>query len=150
MFSLDLDRSRHPLSARSRGIVLGSIILVGVAAALVSARTVAFLYPSVIAGFLISAYWRGQLDRAASSRGPVFWHLALFLAYALASAAWAIEWRSALAMVSLATAVAMGTLILVQLITDETRPNLLHMAEGLWIGFLVGLLYLFIELITSF
>jgi hypothetical protein len=44
--------------------------------------------------------------------------------------------------------VAVGTIMLVQLIAEESYPNLLHMGEGLWIGLLVGLAYLLAEILS--
>jgi O-antigen ligase len=147
MFSHDLDRGRYPLSARSRGILLGSMLTAAVVAAMISARTLPFLFAVVVAGFLAAAAGRGELDRAVPQRGPVSSHVAIFLLYAFASASWAIAPASSVLETSLAILVAAGTLALTQLLADEERPNLLHMGEGLWIGLLVGITYLFIELV---
>lgn len=149
MFSHGLDRAGNPLSTRRWGIGLGSIITVAVAAALVSARTVPFLFAVTVASFLAAAAVRGQLDRAVPRRGPIFWNLAAFLLYALASASWALEPATSFLMTFLAILVALGAFALWQLFAEETRPNLLHMGEGLWAGLIVGLLYLFIELVTE-
>jgi O-antigen ligase len=147
MFSHELDTGRYPLITRTRGIVLGSILTVAVVAALVSARTLPFLYGLVVAGFLAAALARGDLDHAIPRPGPAVRHLATFLIYALASAAWAIEPATTLLVTALAILVAAGTLALTGLLAEETRPNLLHIGEGLWIGFLVGLVYLFAEIV---
>ncbi len=147
MFSHELDRRRQPLSTRSRGILLGSILTVAVVAAMVSARTVPFLYALAVAGFLAAAAGRGALETAVPRSRPVAWHLAVFLACALVSSSWAFEPETSFLMTSLAILVAAGTLALMRLLAEEKRPNLLHMGEGVWIGFLVGLSYLFIELV---
>ncbi|HEX9881534.1 MAG TPA: O-antigen ligase family protein [Hyphomicrobium sp.] len=149
MFSHELDRRQQPLLTRSRGILLGSILTVAVVAALVSARTVPFLYAVTVAAFLAAAAARGVLGTAVPRRGPVSLHLAAFLAYAFVSASWALEPATTISMTSLAILVAAGTLVLMQLVAEETRPNLLHMGEGIWIGLLVGLCYLFIELVSG-
>jgi len=149
MFSNDLDRVRHPLASRSEGIILGSIIMVAVAAALVSARTVPFLFAATLAGFLIAAAMRGRLGVAVPRRGPVFWHLAVFLLYAALSTTWALAPTSALPMVLFAMLVAFATYALMQLLGEQPRPNLLHMGEGVWVGFVVAMLYLLIELLTD-
>ncbi len=147
MFSHELDRGRYPLSTRSRGISLGSILTVAVVAALVSARTVPFLYAVVVAAFLAAAFASGEIERAVPRPGPVSGHLAVFLGYAFLSATWAMEPAVSLLITFLAILVAGGTLALMRLLADETRPQLLHMGEGLWIGLLVGLCYLFIEIV---
>jgi hypothetical protein len=149
MFSSELDRVGHPLRARIWGILLGSIILVAVAAALVSAKTVPFMFALTVASFLACAALRGELGHATPRAGSVFWHLAIFLLYALASSAWALDPQSAILSTLAAILVGGGTLALLRLFADETRPNLLHMGEGLWIGFIVGLLYLLTEILTD-
>jgi O-antigen ligase len=145
MFSHELDRRRHPLLTRSRGILLGSILTVTVVAALVSARTVPFLYAATVAAFLVAAAGRGMLEGAVPRIGSVSRHLAAFLAYAFVSASWAIEPATTFLLTSLAILVGAGTLALIQLFAEETRPNLLHLGEGVWIGLLVGLCYLLVE-----
>jgi hypothetical protein len=57
--------------------------------------------------------------------------------------------RGSFLSVALAILVALGTLAFVQLFALETRPNLLHMGEGLWGGFMFGLLYLTIEMASG-
>jgi O-Antigen ligase len=149
MFSSELDRVGHPFRTRTWGILLGSIILAAVAAALVSAKTVPFVFAVTLASFLIAAAVRGQLAHALPRRGSVSLHLAIFLLYALASSAWAIDPQNSILNTLAAILVGGGTLALLRLFADETRPNLLHMGEGLWLGFIVGLLYLFTEILTD-
>jgi O-antigen ligase len=149
MFSHELDRRTDALSTRARGILLGSILTVAVVAAMVSARTVPFLYALAVAGFLTAAAGRGALAAAVPRGGPVSWHLAVFLGYAFASASWAFDPAISFMMISVGILVAASTLTLTQLLAEETRPNLLHMGEGVWIGLLVGLSYLLIELLSG-
>ena len=149
MFSHGLDRARNPLASRAWGVGLGSIIAVAVAAALVSARTLPFALAVTVAAFLAAAGARGNLAAAVPRRGPVLWHVAAFLLYALASASWAIEPATSFLMTSLAILVALGAFVLCQLFAAEARPNLLHIGEGAWAGFLVGLLYLFVEVVSD-
>jgi O-antigen ligase len=149
MFSSELDRVGHPLRTRTWGILLGSIVMIAVAAALVSAKTVPFTFAVAVAAFLIGAALRGLLGHALPRRGSISVHLAIFLLYALASAAWAIEPRITVPSILAAIAIAAGTLALLQLLAEETRPNLLHMGEGVWIGFIVGVTFLFLEVVTD-
>jgi O-Antigen ligase len=149
MFSSELDRVGHPFRTRAWGILLGSIVLVSVAATLVSAKTVPFVFAVTLASFLTAAALRGQLAHALPRRGSVSLHLAIFLLYALASSAWAVDPENSIISTLAAILVGGGTLCLLRLFADETRPNLLHMGEGLWMGFIVGLLYLFTEILTD-
>jgi hypothetical protein len=149
MFSSELDRVRDPLLTRSWGIVLGTAILIAVAASLVSARTVAVSYWIVVGGFLVAATLRRTPDWSRLRPGPVAFHFAGFLLFVLLSTAWAARPSIPLEKACVAMLVAGTAWIVVQLIRSETRPNLLHMAEGIWIGLLIGLLYLLVELLTD-
>ena len=149
MFSNVLDRAGCPRSERRWGIVLGSLLAVAVAAAIVSARTQPFMLALVVAGFLGAAAVRGNLQSAIPRRSSVALHLALFLLYALASAAWGMDPPGTLLAVSLAMLVALGTIALMQLFAEEPLGNLLHMGEGVWAAYVVGLLYLLIEIASD-
>ncbi len=149
MFSSEVDTAGISLRARSSGIFLGTVILVSVAAALVSARTVPFFFALTVASFLVTAAVRGRLGDVVPKSTPVFWHLAAFLLYAAASSAWALEPQATLGVTVLGIVIGLGTVAVLQLVAAETRPNLLHMGEGLWMGLSVGLLYLCVELATD-
>lgn len=149
MFSSELDRIQYPMPARSRGMVLGTLILLTVTIALVSARTVPFLFGLTIVGFLVTAVVRGRLALLAPRRDAVFWHLAVFLLYAAVSTSWGPAPGKALQVIFLATVFLYGALIMMAAFVAETRPNLLHMGEGLWMGFVIGLVYLLVETFTG-
>jgi hypothetical protein len=149
MFSSDLDTARHPLSTRSWGIILGSVMMVSVAAALVSARTIPFTLAVTLAAFISAALLRGKSDLVVPQFGTVSLVLGAFLLYASVSALWAIDPGVTLSKTALAILIMFGTIVLSQLIASETRPNLFHMGEGVWIGLFVALIYFFIEIITE-
>ncbi len=149
MFSSEVDRAGFPLRSRSFGMFLGTVIMVSVAAALVSAKTMPFFFAVTVVSFLAAAAVRGQLGDAAPKSRPVFWHLTAFLLYAAASSAWALEPEAALGTTLLAICIGLGTMAVLQLIAVESRPNLLHMGEGLWIGLSFALLYLCVEIATG-
>ena len=149
MFSSELDRVRHPLSSRGPGILLGSIVMIALTAAIVGPRTLAFTYWIVVAGFLLAAALRGDIEFRQVRPGPVAISLAAFLLYALLSAFWAIQPEVALTKASMALAIAASALLIWSMLINETRANLLHMGEGVCIGLLLGLLYLLIELLTD-
>ena len=149
MFSSDLDPDVHPLATRSWGIVFGSIITVSVAAAVVSARTIPFSFAATVLAFVAAAPLRGRSQLVVPQLGTVSLFLATFLLYAALSAIWAIDPGLTLFKTSLALLIMLGAIVLSQMIARETRPNLLHMGEGLWIGLLVALLYFLVEILTD-
>jgi len=149
MFSSDLNAARHPLATRSWGIILGSVILVSVATALVSARTIPFTFAVTVAFFIAAAILRANSQFLVPLFGRVTACLVVFLLYASISAIWAMEPALTLYKTTLAILILLGTIIVSQLIASETPPNLLHMGEGLWIGLLVALVYFLVEIITD-
>ena len=100
-------------------------------------------------GFIVAATLRRTPDWSRLRPGPVAFHFAGFLLFVLLSTAWAARPGIPLEKACVAMLVAGGAWIVVQLIRSETRPNLLHMGEGIWIGLLIGLLYLLVELLTD-
>ena len=60
MFSTEIDRVRSPIMSRAWGIALGTLLLITVVVALVSARTVPFLFPLTIVAFIGAALVRGN------------------------------------------------------------------------------------------
>ena len=149
MFSSELDSVGHPLASRSRGILIGSVILGAAVVALVSARTVAATFWVLVASFLISLLFRRDLKLAQLRPGPVAMSLGAFVLYATLSATWAAVPHLPLEKGGLAFLVGACTLLMVALINAETRPNLMHMGEGLFIGLSIGVIYLFIEIQTD-
>ncbi len=149
MFSNELNSVGHPLASRSRGILIGSVILVAAAVALVSARTVAATFWVLVASFLISLLFRRDLELAHLRPGPVAMSLGAFVLYATLSATWAAVPQLPLEKGGLALLAGACTLLMAALINAETRPNLMHMGEGLYIGLLIGVVYLLIEILTD-
>jgi hypothetical protein len=149
MFSSELDRAHFPLSRRSRGIALGMMLLVTVAAALVSPRTLPFLFLLSFACFVGAAALAGNIRSAIPRYGSVFWHLAIFLLYAATPAFWSMDAGGVLLATLFAAVAVCAAYTMVQAFDDESRANLLHMGEGLWIGFAVALAYLLIEIFTD-
>ena len=149
MFSSDLDAARGPLATRKWGIILGSVILVSVATALVSARTIPFTFAVTVASFVAAALWRAKAQLLVPSFEKAAAYLVVFLLYAAISAIWALDPALTLYKITLAIIIVLGTIVVSQLIASETPPNLLHMGEGLWIGLLVALIYFLVEVITD-
>jgi hypothetical protein len=149
MFSTEIDRAQSPIMSRAWGIALGSLVMITVAAALVSARTVPLLFPLTIVAFIGAALVRGGYQHILPKAGSVFWHLLVFFGYAATTAAWSAEPAAAFAIVAMAFLLTLGALTIVQLSEVETRENLLHLGEGLWVGLLVALIYLLVEILTK-
>ena len=149
MFTGELDRATSSLGARASGIFVGTAIMVAVAAALVSAKTLPFCFGFVLVSFIAAAVLRGRLSDGVSRPDAVVLYLAAFLGYAVTSSAWAIVPSAALVTTVYGMLIGAGAVLMLRLLRGEDRPNLLHMGEGLWLGFAAALLYLAIELVSG-
>ena len=73
MFSSEL--TQHPLASRSRGIILGSALMLAVTASLVSAKTVAASFTIVAVAFVVAAVARSKSDPVRFRLGPVAFYM---------------------------------------------------------------------------
>lgn len=117
---------------------------------LVSPGTLQITLPILLAVCLFAAWTRGELGRVLT---PTVTHggriAAALLGFAAVSALWSdkplesLGWATGTALTALACGIGVRYLLL------ERRSDALHIAEGLWIGFLAGLLYLGVEALTD-
>jgi lipid-A-disaccharide synthase-like uncharacterized protein len=138
-----------PLSSRIWGIGLGTIIVVGVPAMIVSAKTVQVTLPLLLVAALAGAVARGRMAIAKPSLDGISLSMLVFVVYAALSATWAQNPHASFLIVLMAGVVSLGTLILVALLRTEDQPDTLHMGEGLWIGLAVGVAYTVTEIASD-
>lgn len=150
MFPNDVDKDRYPRSTRTWGIFVGTLIMIAVPLCLVSPGTLEITTPIVFAACLFAAWMRGYFKRILV---PPVTHgtkvAAALIAFAALSALWADRPMQSLNWVSGTALVAVCCGIVARYMLMEPRSSALHIAEGLWIGFLVGMLYLGIESLTD-
>lgn len=149
MFTAEIDRSRFPVSTRLWGLALGWAIAIFVPGALVSARTLAVSFALIFALTIAAAIYRGNLRRSMPRVGPASAILVALLFYASLSALWSELPLKALEKTLIAISFAAAAGILIKTYYSEARRDILHMAEGVWMGFVVGLIYFLIELLTD-
>jgi O-antigen ligase len=134
-----------PVRSRAWGIGLGTIIMVGVPIMIMSAKTVQITLPLLLVGACAGAYARGRLAQLKPRPGAASLALAAFILYAALSALWAPDPLAVICNSLLAAVVLVGSLVLTEALRTENRADALHMGEGLWIGLLVGMLYMIAE-----
>ena len=110
-----------PLGTRAWGIALGTIILLAVPACLVSAKTIQISLPVLSAAALASAVIRGQPSRIKLPMSATTFCLFGFLLYAGCSSLWAPEPQATALIVAIAAVVAVGSLLLVEILLGLTR-----------------------------
>lgn len=149
VFTSEVEGRATPLRARAGGMVLGTLLLVMLALALVSARTIPFLLAVVAAGFLVRAAIAGWLKDLAGRPNQLHVALAVFLGWALVTVSWSLDPSHALLKLLVAVAVVLGCTAIVVLVRNEDRANQLHIGEGIWIGLMIGLVYYLVEIATD-
>ena len=149
MFPNDLDKIRYPLNTRFWGVFIGTLVMVATPLWLVSPGTLQITTPIVFAGILYAAYARGVLlDLVPPVTQGTRVALAL-LSYLMISALWSTNPSASLSWASGAAVVAFTCGIAVRAMLIEPRRTNLHIAEGLWVGYLAGLVYLAAELLSQ-
>lgn len=138
-----------PRSGPRWDIVVASVFMVVTTASLISAKTMAFLGVIFIALLMATLAKRNKLSLALLRPSAATLPIALLLAFATVALWW--TQLPAVAAVKLATITMIGltALIAVRALAAEPPPNTARLAESLWIGFGVGLLYLFLRNVTN-
>lgn len=134
-------------SARAWGIALGTTLLVTVVTLIVSAKTIQLTLPLLLLTALLAGFF--QFSRPALRLAPVVLCLLVFLTYAGLSALWAPAPATSLLSAGSAVLIAAGAFMLQRLLRAAPLDAALHIAEGLWIGFAVGLVYALVETLSD-
>lgn len=119
-----------------------------VIAALVSPRTIPFSCPFLVAGALLVTKQRGSWTESLPAAGSDMLMVAIFFSYAMLSVLWAADPSVTIMPVLSAIAYVVAMAFFSKVLFNEPRRNLYHIGEGYWIGLLVGLVYLLIEIST--
>ena len=130
-----------PLATRGWGITLGTIIMVAVPTCLVSAKTVQIWLPLLLIAAVAGAVLRGQVSRLRLPFSAAAISLFGLLLYAGCSSLWSPQPQATALIVLMAVVVVAGSMLLAEVLRTERLEDALHMREGLWIGFIVGLVY---------
>lgn len=149
MFSSQIDRARSPFRAGNPGVVLGTLVLIAASAALVSARVIPFLLAVVAASLFARAVLRGTNEVFRPTLGAVEVAAFTFAAWAALSAMWALDPALALERAGLLAVITFGALLAARICMEEPRMVALRLAEGLWLGLVLALVYFLIELGTG-
>lgn len=138
-----------PVSGRAWGIAIGTVVAVFAPAMLVSAKLAQVALPLLLAVALAGAVVRGRWRVCIPPLNGATICLAAILSYALVSALWAHWPLEAVLVAAVGAAVAWGSITAMQALHSEGRAGALHIAEGLWMGLLVGLVYALIEVVSD-
>jgi hypothetical protein len=132
-----------------RNLALAGLFLLSALVPLISGLTTQVLLLAVVVILLADAVARGRLALAVQAFDLTAAGLGAFILYAAVSAAWAVEPSRSLTRAAAAAVIAFGSVAAAILVRREARSNLFPMATGLWIGFLIGVLFCLFELLTG-
>lgn len=150
VFTHELDRNRHPIGTRLWGVCIGSWLMGAIAVCMASPRTIAFTLPVLVLTLIVSYVRREGLSFSGiSGLARITAPALIFGAFAMLSAAWAEQYDAALGASGAAFLWLIIGIVGAVLINREPRHNQFHMAEGLWIGLIAGLLYLLVEILSG-
>jgi O-antigen ligase len=148
VFSGDVENLRGAWALQRREVLIGTLVGVCATLLLVNARLAPFILVALTAAWLSARL----PDRGIAAATPPLDGLAIsfgtLLLYVVLSLLWAADPRAAIGKVSLLVAVVLMSLVTAKVVSVEGRDGILHAAEGLWIGLLVGLLFYLIEGVT--
>lgn len=123
--------------------------MVSSAIALVTPGTLVVTMPVCFAGVLLAAAAQGSLANLKPEIGLGAIISFAFLGFAIVSSIWAEHPNASFGWAVAALAAFVGCGIAARALLAEPRRNIFHISEGLWIGFLAGLIYLAIEIISG-
>lgn len=149
VFTHELDRAAIPLASRKRGVIIGTLVMGFAAAALISPRTIPFGLPVVAVCAAALGSGREALLREWSPSKNGVLTVVAFLGLALVSMLWAAEWDAPLGPALKGSAYLLAALAAAVVMRNERRSDAFHIAEGLWIGLLAGLVYLLFEIASG-
>lgn len=129
--------------------VVGTLVAVAIAAGFVSPRTIPYSLPIVTISLLVFGRVYGGRWSLRPQLGAVEWTMVGLLAYATLSAAWAFRPSGTIVPLITAFGFLYAYLVIAQTVFTSDRELSRRIAEGLWIGLLVGLVYLGFEILTN-
>jgi O-antigen ligase len=141
------DARRSPSSGRS--VALVSLFLLSAFVPLISGRATQVLLPVVVVVLLADVGVRGRLAAAVPVLDFVTASIGAFVVYAAVSALWAMDPARSVTRAAAAAIFAFASVAAAILVRREPRGALLPMAMGLWIGFLIGVVFCLFELLTG-
>ena len=148
MFSSDLDRGSNPLRTRLWGVFLGMIVMLLIMAALISPRTLPFSVPVLFIAAIYGAGMRNQHKAVIPALGGGSLSVLGYVSFAAVSGLWATVPYAAPMHAVTAGLFCVAAGLISRAFLMEPRRNIFHVAEGVWLGFAIGLLYLLIEFLT--
>jgi hypothetical protein len=135
---------------QTRGMVAGWILLVAIVASFISPKSCAVTCPVVVLSFLIAARdYKGIPRLAEYFSQPVVISLTAFFAYCAVSWTWSVAPAQGIVLLVYHAVLIYAGLAVIYALRTETDGNLVRIAEGLWVGFLFGLIYLGFDLVSK-
>lgn len=122
--------------------------MLAVIAALVSSRTLPFSLPSVLLIVVMASLRRNGGRQLVPAIGNGSLAFSALIGYAALSALWAQFPYVTLFRAGVAAGCFIAAGIIAHAMLCEPRRNIFHIGEGLWIGLIIGLVYLLAEILS--
>ncbi|MEO1281317.1 MAG: O-antigen ligase family protein [Pseudomonadota bacterium] len=136
-------------ATKPEAMVVGTLLLIPLAASLVSARTLSFLIVLPLVALIYRALTLpSRSGPLITMTGPAVPALLLSL-WAIASALWAANPMLPLEKGALALLYVCASVFMVGQVQRENPLTLRHLGEGVWMGLSLGLAYVAVEMLTD-
>lgn len=129
--------------------VLGAVTGIAAVALLISPRLTTILFPLIILLWIWARWEDGDLRAALPKLDRLAISFAALLGFALLSSFWSDYPGAAVDKILMLGAIAFASLAIAGLAWGESRQGAIRVAEGLWLGFLIGLAYYCVEAATN-
>lgn len=137
-------------SPQKRGKVCGWILLISLVTTFISPKSSAVTCPVVVFSLLVAASdARGLGEVLDYVRRPIIRSLTAFFAFCALSWFWSTASAHGILTLAFNAFLISAAATAVYALKSETDGNLVRVAEGLWIGFLIGLTYLCFDLVSK-
>lgn len=138
-----------PANSPKWDIVVASVFLIATTAGLISAKTMAFSGAIFIALLTITYAVRGNLSIALFKQSSATLPVTGFLLLTAASIFWVPDPMAVLPSIMSVTCLGFSVLLAIRMLAAGTPSDAARLAESLWIGLLIGLVYLLLRNATQ-
>lgn len=115
---------------------------------LISPRTIPYTLSVVCLACLFALWREKRLNTSLLTAGPTEWTIAAFIGLCAVSMVWTAQPTAGIIPVVTAVACSLGCLIMMRTFQEVSPDNISHVARGMVWGFVFGVVYLLIEILT--
>jgi O-antigen ligase len=149
VFSGEISDLRRVWISEPPLVAIGTVTGIAATAMLVSPRLATIFFPLIVLLWIWAQWGQSDLRAALPKADGRTLSFAALLLFALLSSLWSEIPGAAVHKIAALGAVTFASLMTVNLVAGESRQGIVRAGEGLWLGFLIGLIYYCAEAATN-